>query len=413
MIVKITSFACFNCPYRIHMSGDGLSHTYHQFRVALHVRNSSHLINSVSRRSDGRKNPEEHDGHNSHDKHDKRNGGLTEKEQHNNLIAQKHPSLQRDDDDLSDSTQQIDDATNDSGPSSSSSSPPPLSPSNDRDDIQQQAIATLDKDWAPSTWAMKKTSYMGELLEQAGGDGTWIKKKTTRDEVAQFIVGRRDNRAAARKVGARKVKKALATNIGRSVQGVDNAEKSRNFSGSTDARPSNDLIKVDRSEKEINDRDVQPADSLLHPGNAGKAAPVSKAMAAGYLQAIRKQYQLDLDKNNRVDPIYIDTSDPGSATFRRETPLKAAGGSLIFLSEIQDLVRQLTRLHKIFDPDNSDTIFQDPTVSMRARRDHIRASDELANALGDFIEEEGVDGSEVARGLVHQFFGLEEHNDGS
>jgi hypothetical protein len=307
VLIALIAFTCLVTDFHIFITNFGplfMSGT-------LHISSSLYRDGAI-----GRNHPEEHDGHNSHDKHDKRNGGLTEKEQHNNLIAQKHPPLQRDDDDLSDSMQQIDDATNDSDPSSSSSSPPPLNPSNDRDDIQQQAIATLDKAWAPSTWVMKKTSYMRELLEQAGKDGTWIKKKTTRDEVAQFIVGRRDNRAAAGKVGARKVKKALATNIGRSVQGVDNAEKSRNFSGSTDARPSNDLIKVDRSEKEINDRDVQPADSLLQPGNAGKAAPVSKAMAAGCLQAIRKQYQLDLDKNNEVDPIYFDTSNPGSATFR-------------------------------------------------------------------------------------------------
>jgi hypothetical protein len=145
---------------------------------------------------------------------------------------------------------------------------------------------------------------------------------------------------------------------------------------------------------------------LIQPGKAGRAAPVSKAMAEGYLHAIQKQCQLVLEEDSDVDPIYFGLGDPGSAISQRETQLLDAGGSSIFSSEIQDLIRQLIRLRKTVDPNDSHTIFLDPTVWIHARREHNRVRDELANALGNFIEEEGVDGFEVARGLVRQFFGV-------
>jgi hypothetical protein len=118
-----------------------------------------------------------------------------------------------------------------------------------------------------------------------------------------------------------------------------------------------------------------------------------------------------LKRTNEIEPTNFKTSDPGSALFRRATQLQHRDGDLVFSAEVQKLVRQLTCLRDTINPTTNDAILQkDESAWIQARREHTNVSRELSNALGTFIQKDDIDGSEVARDLVGQVFGLVVYN---
>jgi hypothetical protein len=312
----------------------------------------------------GNENPEEHDKRGEHNER-----------AFVNSTAELQSSTQQSNDEGAKSSEIFDSTT-----SSPLSSPPhslPLpDPSHDLEEIKSQAVRELDQNWERSTWMHRSNkSNLRELLEQAGEDVTGFNDDTTKNEIITLILKRRERREADGLVKARTQRRAPLNAAGRPAKG---------------------LAKGGESGKASEDTEVRRID---------------KETANAYLSAIQEQYYRDLERTNEIEPTNFKTSDPGSALFRRATQLQHRDGDLVFSAEVQNLVRQLIRLRDTIDPTTSDAILQkDESAWIQARRDHTNVSRELSNALGTFIQKEDIDGSEVARDLVGQVFGLVVYN---
>jgi hypothetical protein len=109
--------------------------------------------------------PKGHDKHDNYDKKGERNRVLTEEEQNNDRIASNDSSPPQTNDEISEQRRQNDDMTNGSTPFSTPFPSPQPDPSDLREKTRQQAIATLDEDWADSAWISKNPkAAMIELL---------------------------------------------------------------------------------------------------------------------------------------------------------------------------------------------------------------------------------------------------------